>query len=277
MFQSISICFFTLFYSILEYQSGVLSFQAKFREQLMLEKESRLLEMAARQEAEREDIIHRVTKTSANSLSSSMSSLNSSGAGQGRVRKLFEERRNNTRGYHQSPKGYDKSYPLDPVKRDGGRPPARGGRSGRGMGTDRTDRSYGHTDESTFGGRSKSQAAISRANRGDSRVQRPPKGPGIRGIPIHHKSASSLIEGNGYYNVNSRGPSPAPPSSTKSSPGPRSPPATTPRRINPKLAQPVLKAKENTMYLTVNDSRNERNHSRSPTPTVRIFFLILFN
>ena len=49
--------------------------QARLQEQLMVEKESRLLEMAARQEAERDSTIQRVTKSSASSLSSSLSSL----------------------------------------------------------------------------------------------------------------------------------------------------------------------------------------------------------
>nr|XP_027238120.1 translation initiation factor IF-2-like isoform X2 [Penaeus vannamei] len=123
--------------------------QARLREQLMVEKESRLLEMAARQEAQRQGTIQRVTKSSASSLSSSLSSLGSSG-GQGRVRKLFEERRNN--GFNHSPVGWDKSYPLEPVRGGGhaggggGRPPvkpARGVvRNNRGVSVDRAKAAY---------------------------------------------------------------------------------------------------------------------------------------
>ncbi|KAF2352239.1 hypothetical protein FHG87_017004 [Trinorchestia longiramus] len=95
--------------------------QAKLQEQLMVEKESRLLQMAARQEAERDNTIQRVTKSSASSLSSSLSSLSlgSSMSGQGRVRRLFEDRRST---------GYDKSYPLNPVKgkSSDAKPPVRG-------------------------------------------------------------------------------------------------------------------------------------------------------
>uniref|UniRef100_A0A6A7FUT1 Zinc finger C2HC domain-containing protein 1B-like n=1 Tax=Hirondellea gigas TaxID=1518452 RepID=A0A6A7FUT1_9CRUS len=100
--------------------------QAKLQEQLMVEKESRLLEMAARQQAERDSTIQRVTKSSASSLSSSLSSLSlgsSFSGGQGRVRKMFEDRRST---------GYDKSYPLNPVKgkTGSGGATAPGGRTG---------------------------------------------------------------------------------------------------------------------------------------------------
>lgn len=98
----------------------------------MVEKESRLLEMAARHEAHRDSTIQRVTKSSASSLSSSLSSLSlgSSFSGQGRVRKLFEDRRST---------GYDKSYPLHPVKSNkspapAAKPVAKGAATGRGSG-----------------------------------------------------------------------------------------------------------------------------------------------
>ncbi|XP_042877233.1 zinc finger C2HC domain-containing protein 1C-like isoform X3 [Penaeus japonicus] len=196
--------------------------QARLREQLMVEKESRLLEMAARQEAQRQGTIQRVTKSSASSLSSSLSSLSSSG-GQGRVRKLFEERRHN--GFNHSPVGWDKSYPLEPVRGGhhgggggggGGRPPvkpAKGAvRNNRGVSVDRAKANY---DPAAMR-RSRSHAALQRNNninnnnssngtggynnysdpRSPQRGLRPPQAR----PPAHHKSTSSLLDANQNYN-----------------------------------------------------------------------------
>ncbi|XP_064107731.1 serine/arginine repetitive matrix protein 1-like isoform X2 [Macrobrachium nipponense] len=199
--------------------------QARLREQLMVEKESRLLQMAARQEAERNNTIQRVTKTSASSLSSTLSSLNSSGAGQGRVRKLFEERRTN--GYNHSPVGWDKSYPLEPVRGPGGgggRPPKPKGlvRNNRGVSV---DRAYQNLDSSAMK-RSQSHATLQKNNNNYN----DPRSPGRLGlrppqqrVPAHHKSTSSLLDANQNYNGRgssgssggysrgpSRDPSPAP-------------------------------------------------------------------
>ncbi|KAB7507207.1 hypothetical protein Anas_01919 [Armadillidium nasatum] len=101
-------------------------------------------------------------------------------------------------------------------------------------------------------GRSRSHAAFQRVNRGDSRSQKPGRGPQGLGLPKHHKSASSLIEGNSLFNGTSRGPSPAPPSSTKSSPGPRTP--ITPQRSsksNSKKPPPPTPKKSN--FLSVDE------------------------
>ncbi|XP_068204188.1 zinc finger C2HC domain-containing protein 1C-like [Palaemon carinicauda] len=199
--------------------------QARLREQLMVEKESRLLQMAARQEAERNNTIQRVTKTSASSLSSTLSSLNSSGAGQGRVRKMFEERRTN--GYNHSPVGWDKSYPLEPVRGSGGsggKPPKPKGiiRNNRGVSVDRGYQSY----DSAAMKRSQSHATLQKNNNNYN----DPRSPGRIGlrppqqrVPAHHKSTSSLLDANQNYNGRgssgssggysrgpSRDPSPAP-------------------------------------------------------------------
>ncbi|XP_037780014.1 neurofilament heavy polypeptide-like isoform X3 [Penaeus monodon] len=191
--------------------------QARLREQLMVEKESRLLEMAAQQEARRQGTIQRVTKSSASSLSSSLSSLSSSG-GQGRVRKLFEERRNN--GFNHSPVGWDKSYPLEPVRGGGhaggggGRPPVKPAkgvvRNNRGVSVDRAKAAY---DPAAMR-RSRSHAALQRNNnmnnmnnnnsnyntygdpRSPQRTLRPPQAR----QPAHHKSTSSLLDANQNYN-----------------------------------------------------------------------------
>lgn len=183
----------------------------------MVEKESRLLEMAAQQEARRQGTIQRVTKSSASSLSSSLSSLSSSG-GQGRVRKLFEERRNN--GFNHSPVGWDKSYPLEPVRGGGhaggggGRPPVKPAkgvvRNNRGVSVDRAKAAY---DPAAMR-RSRSHAALQRNNnmnnmnnnnsnyntygdpRSPQRTLRPPQAR----QPAHHKSTSSLLDANQNYN-----------------------------------------------------------------------------
>lgn len=182
--------------------------QARLREQLMVEKESRLLEMAARQEAARDNTIQRVTKSSASSLSSSLSSIGSSG-GQGRVRKLFEERRTN--GYNHSPVGWDKSYPLEPVRGGGiggggggGKPPVKPKglvRNNRGVSMDRANTTY---DLSAMK-RSQSHATLQRNNNRNSEPRSPPRGggglrpPQMR-APAHHKSTSSLLDANQNYN-----------------------------------------------------------------------------
>ncbi|XP_053649211.2 NHS-like protein 3 isoform X2 [Cherax quadricarinatus] len=198
--------------------------QARLREQLMVEKESRLLQMAARHEAEREGTIQRITKSSASTLSSSLSSLSSlnSSGGQGRVRKLFQERRSN--GYGQSPVGRDKSYPLEPVRGGStgvGRPPAKpvkGIVRTRGVSVDRGQFSY----DPEVMKRSKSHAALQQNGPNNNEPRSPPP----RGLrppqtrpPAHHKSTSSLLDANQNYNGRgstgssggySRDPSPAP-------------------------------------------------------------------
>ena len=211
------------------------STQARLREQLMVEKESRLLEMAARQEAAREGTIQRVTRSSASSLSSSLSSLNSSGAGQGRVRKMFEERRNGYNNHHSSPVGWDKSYPLEPVGRNGygqnyqQRNPSQN-RGGKMKGVVRSDRGVsmdrGPVRNDSKMIRSRSQVTMQRNNmRNDEnrfqhqgRSMKPPKPTNSRIAP-HHKSTSSLLDNNHLsYNGSkssdsgsySRDPSPAP-------------------------------------------------------------------
>lgn len=215
--------------------------QARLREQLMLDKESRLLQMAARREEEQEGTIKRVTKSSASNSTlssslSSLSSLNSSFGGQGRVRKMFQERRSN--GYGNSPVGRDKSYPLDPVRNGGGggvgvggRPPVKpvkGIVRTRGVSVDRGKANY---DPEAMR-RSRSHAAFqnsvnnnnynSNGNsynsyaggepRSPARALRPPAGRTLQ----HHKSTSSLLDANQNYNgrnsssssgVYSRGPS----------------------------------------------------------------------
>lgn len=232
--------------------------QAKLQEQLMVEKESRLLEMAARQEAERDYTIQRVTKSSASSLSSSLSSLSlgsSFSGGQGRVRKMFEDRRNT---------GYDKSYPLQPVRGkpsgrvDGGKPPARGGARNNGRGP---------SSERTGGGGTKSYGGSYGQQRSKSQIppnQRTTKSPGANlnrqnnntvNRLGHHKSNPSLLEANGHDNDNGapnnnsygnrssggRGPSPVPPTTARRQPPPKKPspapikssPAPSPRSPAP--------------------------------------------
>ncbi|CAL4122587.1 unnamed protein product, partial [Meganyctiphanes norvegica] len=175
---------------------------ARLQAQLMVEKESRLLEMAARHEAQREGTIQRVTRSSGSSLSSSLSSIGSTG-GQGRVRKLFEERRSN--GYNHSPVGWDKSYPLEPVRGggsggSGGRPPPGGGRqmkgvvrNNRGVSVDRAPQ----YQETTAMKRSRSHATLQRPvdPRSPPRNLRPPIGRTLS----HHKSTSSLLDANQNY------------------------------------------------------------------------------
>ena len=249
----------------------------------MVEKESRLLEMAARQEAAREGTIQRVTRSSASSLSSSLSSLNSSGAGQGRVRRMFEDRRN---GYsnHQSPIGWDKSYPLEPVGRNGnnnnnsygsnayqqksGNGPPRGRMKGvvrdRGVSVDRG------LKPDTVMSRSRSQVTMQRNHRetdnySQARAMKPPK---PRPAP-HHKSTSSLLDSNQNYNGRkssssssySRDPSPAPSPNHgrfgyRGAPqrGPSPSPASPLR--NPNMRQTPPRRANNTNY---NNHRNRQN------------------
>ncbi|XP_050686354.1 serine/arginine repetitive matrix protein 1-like isoform X4 [Eriocheir sinensis] len=215
--------------------------QARLREQLMLDKESRLLQMAARREEEQEGTIKRVTKSSASTLSSSLSSLsslNSSFGGQGRVRKLFQERRTN--GFGTSPVGRDKSYPLDPVRNGGGGNVGAGGRPPvkpvkgvvrtRGVSVDRGKANYdpeamrrsrSHAAfQNSVNNNNINSNAFSNSNssyaggepRSPARALRPPAGRSLQ----HHKSTSSLLDANQNYNgrlsssssgVYSRGPS----------------------------------------------------------------------
>ncbi|XP_042236529.1 atrophin-1-like isoform X3 [Homarus americanus] len=182
--------------------------QARLREQLMVEKESRLLQMAARQEAEREGTIQRVTKSSASTLSSSLSSLSSSlnsSGGQGRVRKLFEERRTN--GYGHSPVGRDKSYPLEPVRggstgsTGGGRPPVKpvkGVIRNRGVSVDRGKNNY----DPEMMRRSRSHAALQQNANNNNEPRSPARGlrPPQTRPPVHHKSTPSLLDANQNYN-----------------------------------------------------------------------------
>nr|XP_045600284.1 basic salivary proline-rich protein 2-like isoform X3 [Procambarus clarkii] len=199
--------------------------QARLREQLMVEKESRLLQMAARHEAEREGTIQRVTKSSASTLSSSLSSLSSlnSSGGQGRVRKLFQERRSN--GYGHSPVGRDKSYPLEPVRggstgvgRPPVKPPVKGIVRTRGVSVDRGKVNY----DPDVMKRSRSHAALQQNGNLNSEPRSPGRGlrPPQTRPPAHHKSTSSLLDANQNYNGRgsstgssggySRDPSPAP-------------------------------------------------------------------
>lgn len=223
----------------------------------MHEKESRLLQMAARHEAEREDTIQRVTKSSTSNLSSSLSSissLNSSMGGQGRVRKLFEERRSN--GYGHSPVGRDKSYPLEPMRGgggSGGRPPVKpvkGVVRQRGVSVDRGRTNYDHEAMR----RTRSHAGLQNNNfstvnnnyeRSPARTLRPPQGKSLS----HHKSTSSLLDANQNYNgrgsssssgVYSRGPSrdpsPAPSPSPSNRFGFRGPPSRGPSPAPPHVS-----------------------------------------
>ncbi|KAK4292142.1 hypothetical protein Pmani_035071 [Petrolisthes manimaculis] len=232
--------------------------QARIQEQLMHEKESRLLQMAARHEAEREDTIQRVTRSSTSNLSSSLSSissLNSSMGGQGRVRKLFEERRTN--GYGHSPVGRDKSYPLEPMRGgggSGGRPPVKpvkGVVRQRGVSVDRGRTNY---DQEAMR-RTRSHAGLQNSNynnvnnnyepRSPARTLRPPQGKSLS----HHKSTSSLLDANQNYNgrasssssgVYSRGPSrdpsPAPSPSPSNRFGFRGPPSRGPSPAPPHVS-----------------------------------------
>ncbi|KAG0728100.1 Zinc finger C2HC domain-containing protein 1C [Chionoecetes opilio] len=211
--------------------------QARLQEQLMLDKEARLLQLAARREEEQEGTIKRVTQSSASALSSSLSSLsslNSSMGGQGRVRRLFQERRTN--GYTNSPVGRDKSYPLEPVRSGGsggssgygggGRPPVKpvkGVVRNRGVSVDRGKASYdteamrrshshaafqntlnnnNNSMSSSYGNNSMSSSYGSYGSYGSgeprspARVLRPPQGRTVH----HHKSTSSLLDANQNYN-----------------------------------------------------------------------------
>eukprot|EP00092_Neocalanus_flemingeri_P004363 GFUD01004693.1.p1 GENE.GFUD01004693.1~~GFUD01004693.1.p1 ORF type:complete len:777 (+),score=188.63 GFUD01004693.1:179-2509(+) len=113
--------------------------QARFQAKQLEEKEEKLIHMLEEKQVpkKQEEIIQRVnygrdSANSVNSLSSTASSnsLNGGvgqrpnmygaagiGGGAGRVRQMFEQRRNgNERGGKGSPVGWDKSYPLDPVE-----------------------------------------------------------------------------------------------------------------------------------------------------------------
>lgn len=269
----------------------------------MLEKESRLLEMAARQEAEREGTIQRVTKSSATSTAlssslSSLSSLNSSG-GQGRVRKLFEERRSN--GYGHSPVGRDKSYPLEPVRGGStgstGRPPAKpvkGVVRNRGVSVDRGKSSY----DSEVMKRSKSHAALQHhqnnynnnySSNNDPRS--PPRGlrPPQSRPPAHHKSTSSLLDANQNYNgrgsssssgVYSRGPSREPSPAPSPSPSnlnrfgfrgtPSRGPSPAPPSVNGSPARgPATQGPRRTQTFNHRQRDDEPDGGRSPVPPSR--------
>jgi len=106
--------------------------QARFQAKQLEEKEEKLIHML---EEKQEELIQRVnygrdSANSINSLSSTASSnsvnggvgqrpnmYGTAGGGGGRVRQMFEQRRNgNERHGKGSPVGWDKSYPLDPVE-----------------------------------------------------------------------------------------------------------------------------------------------------------------
>lgn len=106
--------------------------QARFQAKQLEEKEEKLIHML---EEKQEEVIQRVNygRDSANSINSMSSSASSNslnggvgqrpnmygtaGLGGGRVRQMFEQRRNvGERHGKGSPVGWDKSYPLDPVE-----------------------------------------------------------------------------------------------------------------------------------------------------------------
>ncbi|XP_063842965.1 serine/arginine repetitive matrix protein 1-like isoform X3 [Scylla paramamosain] len=251
--------------------------QARLREQLMLDKESRLLQMAARREEEQEGTIKRVTKSSGSTLSSSLaslSSLNSSMGGPGRVRQMFQERRSN--GYGTSPVGRDKSYPLEPVRSGGsgggggGRPPVKpvkGIVRNRGVSVDRGKAAYdpevmrrsrshaafqnnaNNNVYSTYNNYNTYSSHYNGEQRSPARSLRPPQGRQLQ----HHKSTSSLLDANQNYNgrtsssssgVYSRGPSrdqsPAPsPSPNANRFGFRGPPSRGASPAPPSRTSPV--------------------------------------
>lgn len=271
--------------------------QARLREQLMLDKEARLLQMAARREEEQEGTIKRVTKSSGSTLSSSLSSLsslNSSMGGQGRVRKMFQERRSN--GFGNSPVGRDKSYPLEPVRNGGsggsnGRPPARPPVKGvvrnRGVSVDRGKASY---DPEAMR-RSRSHAAFQNnlnnnsfsssyggEPRSPARALKPPQGRQLQ----HHKSTSSLLDANQNYNgrassgssgVYSRGPSrdPSPaPSPLPSNPnrfGFRGPPSRGTSPAPPTRTSPTMPSY--TQHRSPGGSRPQPPPRQRPSPPPR--------
>lgn len=265
----------------------------------MLDKESRLLQMAARREVEQEGTIKRVTKSSGSTLSSSLaslSSLNSSMGGPGRVRQMFQERRSN--GYGTSPVGRDKSYPLEPVRSGGsgggggGRPPVKpvkGVVRNRGVSVDRGKAAY---DPEAMR-RSRSHAAFqNQANnnvystyntyyngeqRSPARVLRPPQGRQLQ----HHKSTSSLLDANQNYNgrtsssssgVYSRGPSrdpsPAPsPSHNANRFGFRGPPSRGASPAPPSRTSPATSPSYSQNKTPV--SRPQMSPTQRPSPPPR--------
>jgi len=111
--------------------------QARFQAKQLEEKEEKLIHMLEEKQVptKQEELIQRVnygrdSANSINSLSSTASSnsvnggvgqrpnmYGTAGGGGGRVRQMFEQRRNgNERHGKGSPVGWDKSYPLDPVE-----------------------------------------------------------------------------------------------------------------------------------------------------------------
>jgi len=88
--------------------------QARFQQKQMQEKEQKLLRLY---ESQTQRAFQRVGRGSAGSSSSSVSS-NSSTLGAGKVRQLFQERRqqNGVKAAGSAPTGWDRSYPLEPLE-----------------------------------------------------------------------------------------------------------------------------------------------------------------
>lgn len=93
--------------------------QARFQQKQLQEKEQKLLRLY---ESQTQKAFQRVGRGSAGSSSSSVSSTSSS-LGAGKVRQLFQDRRQQTRSYTNGnkaggsgPTGWDRSYPLEPLE-----------------------------------------------------------------------------------------------------------------------------------------------------------------
>jgi len=88
--------------------------QARFQQKQMQEKEQKLLRLY---ESQTQRAFQRVGRGSAGSSSSSVSS-SSSTLGAGKVRQLFQERRqqNGVKTAASGPTGWDRSYPLEPLE-----------------------------------------------------------------------------------------------------------------------------------------------------------------
>jgi len=94
--------------------SRLAQMQARFQQKQMQEKEQKLLRLY---ESQTQRAFQRVGRGSAGSSSSSVSS-NSSTLGAGKVRQLFQERRqqNGVKTAGSGPTGWDRSYPLEPLE-----------------------------------------------------------------------------------------------------------------------------------------------------------------
>ncbi|PNF31353.1 hypothetical protein B7P43_G10897 [Cryptotermes secundus] len=95
-------------------RSRLTQMQARFQQKQMQEKEQKLLRLY---ENQTQRAFQRVGRSSAGSSSSSVSSTSSS-LGAGKVRQLFQERRNQngTKAGWSGPTGWDRSYPLEPLE-----------------------------------------------------------------------------------------------------------------------------------------------------------------